>query len=149
MWPFSMFQNRDFEKSKTVLVVDDGEIDRMLAVRSLEKVGYNILEAASGKKAIDVASQEVPDLILLDFVMPDMKGPEVCEILKSEPKTKDIPVIFLTSMDTPYSIIDGFDKGADNYLTKPIKPREIVYQVTLMLKDIERHRNLSTQKEVN
>lgn len=120
------------QRTKTVLVIDDSDLDRHVATSILEKNFY-VLTAPGGREGIEMARAKQPDLILLDFMMPEMKGPEVCHILKGDDRTSHIPVIFLTSMDTPETVVDSFEKGADIYLTKPISRRELVKQVELSL----------------
>lgn len=136
MWPFDYFRSKDFENARTILVVDDSPVDLLFSSRSLSRAGYKILEATGGQQALDVAREHIPDLIVLDYMMKDIKGPVVCQTLKHNENTQHIPVVFLTSMDTPYSIVEGFEKGAENYLTKPIRPGELVRTVTRILKDI-------------
>ena len=120
------------EKTQTVLIIDDSEIDRRVAVSILEKQ-YHILLATSGQEGIALAREKKPDLILLDFVMPLMEGPEVCRILREDGRTRPIPIIFLTSMDTPATVIDSFVEGADFFLTKPISRSELIKQVRATL----------------
>lgn len=119
-------------KSRTVLVIDDSDVDRMFAVRALSK-RYHVLSAAGAKDGLEVAFKERPDLILLDYMMPEMNGPEVCRILKQDYGMLETPVVFLTSMDTPHTVIDGLQEGAEAYLTKPIGQRDLLEEVRLRL----------------
>ncbi|MBF0122587.1 MAG: response regulator [Candidatus Omnitrophica bacterium] len=119
-------------KDKVVLLIDDSDIDRRVAASILER-RYHVLTAASGIEGLKVAREKLPDLILLDFMMPDMQGPDVCRVLKEDETTRHIPVIFLTSMDTPATVIDSFEEGAEIYLTKPISRFELVNQVRATL----------------
>ncbi len=118
---------------KKILVVDDSEVDRRFVERVLSR-RYQVFTADSGRSGIASALQNKPDLILLDYLMPDMKGPEVCHALKSEPSTENIPVIFLTGLDDAGAMVDGFEQGAENYLTKPIGQKDLLRQVAQRLR---------------
>ncbi len=120
-------------RTRTVLVIDDSEVDRTLAVRFLSK-RYNVMVAAGGKEGLEIALRHNPDLILLDIMMPEMNGPEVCHKLKQDPRTEQVPVIFLTSMDTPRTVVDGLEEGAEAYLIKPISKSDLMEQVSLRIK---------------
>ena len=95
-------------KKASVLIVDDNPQNLQLLGGIIYKYGYNVSIASSGLHAIQSASHEVPDLILLDILMPEMDGFEVCKIFKSNPETKDIPIIFLTAMNDYENILHGF-----------------------------------------
>ena len=114
-------------EKKTILVIDDSELDRKTTSGMLTG-RFKVLCATGGREGIAMACAHRPDLILLDFMMPDLKGPEVCRLLKDDPRTRDIPVIFLTSMDTPNHMVDSFEQGAEVYLTKPVSRAELVKQ---------------------
>jgi putative two-component system response regulator len=119
-------------RTKTVLVIDDSEVDRTFALRVLAK-RYYVLSAPGAKEGIEMACKERPDLILLDYMMPEMNGPEVCRILKEDHGMKEIPVVFLTSMDTPQTVIDSLEQGAEAYLTKPIGARDLLEEIHLRM----------------
>jgi putative two-component system response regulator len=119
-------------KTKTVLVVDDSALDRTFVLRVLSP-RYHVLTASGAREGIEVACREKPDLILLDYMMPGMKGPEVCRILKEERGMRDTPVVFLTSMDTPQTVIDALEQGAEAYLIKPIGARDLLAEIRLRL----------------
>ncbi len=112
----------NFAEKPTLLVVDDTP-DNLSLMNSLLKGEYSVKVASSGEKALKIANGETPpDLILLDIVMPGMDGYEVCRILKSEPRTRDIPVIFLTARAQEQDEKMGLELGAVDYITKPISP---------------------------
>jgi len=113
-------------------VIDDSEVDRTFSVRVLSK-RYFVLAAKGAKEGLEIALKQKPDLILLDYMMPGMNGPEVCRILKQDDGMQDIPVVFLTSMDTPQTVIDGLEEGAEAYLTKPIGARDLLEEVELRM----------------
>ncbi len=117
------------DKKALVLVVDD--IPRNLQVLStiLDNEGFDITFASNGKQAIDVANSAMPDLILLDVMMPEMNGFEACQILKSMDKTKHIPIIFITGRSDTESIVEGFKAGAVDYVTKPFNTVEMISRI--------------------
>lgn len=117
-----------------ILLVDD-ESDILEFMRyNLQKEGFVVFTAANGKDAIETAKKEVPDLIILDVMMPEMDGIETCFQLKEIPELKNSLITFLSARGEDYSQIAGFDAGADDYITKPIKPRLLVSRVNAMLK---------------
>ena len=120
--------------SKSILIIDD-ELDiRVLLKYNLEKEGYLVREAANGKDGIEIASHIIPDLILLDVMMPDMDGIETCEKIKKIDKLNNSMICFLTARGEDYSQIAGFDAGADDYITKPIKPKVLVSRINALLR---------------
>lgn len=120
-------------KTRTILVVDDSPLDRTIATRALARK-YHVLAADNGRFGLELARQHRPDLILLDYVMPEMDGPETCAALKADPLTEGIPVIFVTRMDEPSTFVEGMEGGAESFLTKPVKMGELIAEVDLRLK---------------
>ena len=112
--------------SRKILVVDDEKDILELLKYNLEKEGYNVKTASSGKDAIETARDFVPDLILLDIMMPEMDGVETCHQLREVSELNDTFIIFLTARSEEYSEVAGFEAGADDYLNKPIKPRALI-----------------------
>src|SRR5690606_9648736 len=106
----------------------------MLVRDVLEVAEYDVIEALSGPKAIEIAPEELPDLILLDVNMPGMNGFEVCKVLKADRATHHIPVIMLTAQADVDSRVDGIEAGADDYMTKPYSPRELLARVERSLR---------------
>ena len=128
--PLLRNQNRPFEpESFLILVVDDVTKNLQLVMEILEQIGYETTFATGGKKALERLETVKPDLILLDLMMPDMGGLEVCEILKADPRYQKIPVIFLTASNEQESLIDAFAKGAVDYVTKPFHSAELLARV--------------------
>lgn len=118
----------------TVLTVDD-EVDILkLLGYNLRKAGYNVIEAKDGPEALELAVSAVPDLILLDIMLPNMEGTEVLKLLMREDRTADIPVIMLTAKGEEVDRIVGFELGAEDYITKPFSPRELILRVKAVLK---------------
>jgi DNA-binding response OmpR family regulator len=101
--------------------------------RRLRSWGYEPLTADSGEECLRIAEEQPPDLILLDIMMPRMKGRDVCMRLKSNPKTAHIPVIFLTALGLADHIKAGMDLGADDYIVKPFEPAELKERITVCL----------------
>jgi len=115
--------------SRRILIVDDNEGDLKLIQRTVEKIGHQALIAANGKIGFETAKRERPDLILSDCRMPEMDGVEMCKHLKEDPDTKNIPLVFLTSVDTPKTVIECFDMGVENFICKPIRPKVLSSQI--------------------
>jgi CheY-like chemotaxis protein len=131
----NLFGPKVSNKEIKIVVVDDVETNRTFFKRVLEKRGYTVLTAVNGPEGIELIRKEQPKLVLLDFVMPGMKGPEVCRIIKMGDATKEIPVLFLTSVDAPTDIIECYEQGAENFLTKPIQAGELIKHVEMILED--------------
>ena len=119
--------------AKRVLAIDDDRIQRTMIQTTLQKRGYSVFTAETGESGLNMAFELKPDLVILDVVLPVMSGHEVCRRLKADQRTKDIPVIFLTSQDSPGDVIEHYELGADIHLTKPINSKELVTQVQISL----------------
>ncbi len=120
--------------SFTILVADDNPVNRKLMAKTLQKEGFRIVTAGSGKEARRMAAAEPPDLILLDIRMPGETGFDVIKHFKADARTASIPVIFLTGVTDVDSKIEGFNLGAVDYITKPFHPQEVSARVSLHLK---------------
>lgn len=112
-----------------VLVVDDEADIVELLTYNLEKEGYLVASASDGKKAIEVAKTFIPDLIILDIMMPNMDGIEAGRIIRAIPELKNTYLLYLTARSEEYSEIAAFELGADDYITKPIKPRALMSRI--------------------
>jgi putative two-component system response regulator len=133
------------ENSKPlVLIVDDNPVNIDVLVDTL-RLDYRLGVAKSGTRAIVFAESHPPDLILLDIMMPEMNGFDVCEQLKSSPKTREIPVIFITAMNEPEQISRGFKVGAVDYITKPFHATEVLARVRTHLSIMEMREALNVQ----
>lgn len=119
-------------KKPTILIVDDQETVIKVMERMLSGP-YELLVAKSGESALEIAKNKLPDLILLDMVMPGMDGIEVCQRLVADPLTTGIPVIFVTSMDDRHNEETGFRAGAVDYITKPPSPAIVLARVGVHL----------------
>lgn len=112
-----------------LLIVDDISMNIDLLGKILTEEGYRVFSATSGEKAIQIVMQKKIDLMLLDIIMPDMDGLQVCRQLKAESKTREIPVIFITAKANETDIVQGFDAGAVDYITKPFRSAELLARV--------------------
>ena len=116
-----------------ILIAEDERDIRDFLVLALQVSGFNVIEARNGEEAIVLANSHKPDLILLDVRMPKVGGFQACETLKSDPDTKDIPVVFLSAYANKDEIRQGLALGADEYLTKPISPDVLADRVSYIL----------------
>lgn len=124
-------------KEIKILLVDD-DIDILEIVGfNLEAEGYQVLKASNGKEAIQKAKAEIPNLIILDVMMPEMDGIETCENIRKIPDLQNTIVTFLTARGEDYSQVAGFEVGADDYITKPIKPKLLVSKVKALLRRVK------------
>ncbi len=121
-----------------ILVVDDNALDRELLKDMLGAEGYQIVTAQDGEEALEKIEQELPDLILLDVIMPRLDGYGVCREIKSDPRTLLIPVIMVTSLQATEERITGIEMGADEFLSKPYNRQELLTRVRSLLK-LKRH----------
>ena len=117
-----------------ILVVDDVEENLEIVRVRLEAQGYEIETAGSGREALERAGQIVPDLILLDIMMPEMDGIEVTRRLKADEALRTIPIILLTAKSSIEDVVAGLDAGGDDYLTKPFEPAILVARVRSLLR---------------
>ena len=130
----SIFKPKTQQKHIKILVIEDTEVDQRLACAAIESGGYTALKAGDGKTGFELAKLEIPNLIILDYNLPDLKGPEVCKLIKADPGTSNIPVLFLTSLTDPKYVVNCFEQG-ENYLSKPISSKLLLKQINSILKD--------------
>jgi len=123
-------------KEKILVVEDEQDIVKMLEY-NLKKEGFRTLSVYDGEDALDSASREHPDLIVLDLMLPGIDGLEVCKTLKSESKTASIPIIMLTAKSQESDKIVGLELGADDYVTKPFSPRELIARIKAVLRRVK------------
>jgi len=122
------------DKRSKILIVDD-EIDTLLPLKmSLEVEDYLVLGASNGYEALELAKTNIPDLIILDIMMPGMDGYEVCSRLKKDPVMRNIPVIMLTAKDAIREKVKGLDIGADDYVTKPFNLNELKARIKSVIR---------------
>jgi DNA-binding response OmpR family regulator len=131
-----------------VLVVDDTEANVKLVRALLRGAGYEVVAAASGTEALSMATSENPDLILLDIMLPDLTGFEICQRLRAAPDTRQTPILFLTALHEMEDHMKAMDVGGDDVLTKPINKLELLTRVRSLLRvrrlttEVERQRRL-------
>ncbi len=131
---------------KILLVDDEPDIVEFLGY-NLKKEGYEVLSASNGKDAIEIAKKEIPQLIVLDVMMPDMDGIETCREIREQKGLQDVLIAFLTARSEDYTQIAGFEVGADDYITKPIKPRVFMSRVKALLRRLQSTTNTDSNVE--
>ena len=117
-----------------ILVVEDEEDILELIAYNLKGDGYSVIEASSGEKALDQVSSHNPDLILLDLMLPTIDGLEVCKRLKGHATTRDVPIIIVSAKGEEADVVTGLELGADDYVPKPFRPRELIARVKAVLR---------------
>ena len=125
------------KKDIKILLVDDEKDILEIVGYNLSQEGYQISTASNGKEAIIKAKKELPQLIILDVMMPEMDGIEACENIRKIPELQDTIITFLTARSEDYSQVAGFDAGADDYIAKPIKPKVLVSKVKALLRRLK------------
>lgn len=122
------------KQSQKILVVDDEEAIRELLKYNLQKTGFEVKTASDGEQALDIAKKFLPDVVLLDIMMPKMDGVETCRRLRDNPQLQKTFIIFLTARSEEYSEVAAFEVGADDYITKPIKPRALISRIQALFR---------------
>ena len=135
------------ERKPTVLVVEDEKDIRELVRYALAEEGFPVLEAGDGEQALAWARKERPGLLVLDLMLPGMSGLDVCRTLRADPRTSKLPIVMLTARATEVDKVLGLEIGADDYVTKPFSPRELVARVKAIVRrayggDLERPREV-------
>ncbi|HMM11018.1 MAG TPA: response regulator transcription factor [Bacteroidales bacterium] len=126
----------DFSKFRILLIDDESDVLEFLSY-NLKREGFQVSQANNGLEAISKAKAETPHLIVLDVMMPGMDGIETCEELKKIPSLKSTFIVFLTARGEDYSQISGFEAGADDYVTKPIKPKLLISRLKALLRRLQ------------
>jgi len=129
----------------TILVVDDEEPIQELLRFNLEKEGYLVCEAKDGQEALNSVEKDQPDLVVLDLMLPGMDGLEVCRKLRSNPKFQQIPIIMLTAKGEEFDKVLGLELGADDYMSKPFSPRELLARIKARLRRLNSLEEADTQ----
>jgi len=125
-----------------ILIIDDSRMNRMVLNRNLSREGYELLEAESADAALTILDYRKPELILLDVVMPAMSGFDLCRLLKQQRSTQEIPIIFITSLDSTEDKIKGLELGAVDFITKPFNTAEILARVRTQVKLRQMYRTI-------
>ncbi|MBS1637294.1 MAG: response regulator transcription factor [Bacteroidetes bacterium] len=126
--------SNDNNSNYKILLVDDEQDILDFVSYNLKKEGFQVFTALNGRDAINIAKKEIPQLIILDVMMPEMDGIETCREIREIDNLKDVMVAFLTARNEDYSQIAGFEVGADDYITKPIKPRVLSSRIKALLR---------------
>ncbi|MFH2122098.1 MAG: response regulator [Pseudomonadota bacterium] len=119
---------------ETILIVEDDENIQQLVGYNLAKAGFNVLYADNGEQALASVKRELPDLMVLDIMLPTLNGFEVCKILRKDPQTRTLPIIMLTAKGEENDVTAGLDLGADDYITKPFSPKILVSRIKSILR---------------
>lgn len=125
--------NEDHERRPRVVIADDDPDIRRLVEMTVTNAGCDVTVASDGEEALERVRDSIPDLVILDVLMPRMDGWEVARALKSDPATREVPVMFLTSRGQEHDVLEGFDSGAIDYMVKPFSPRELQVRVRSVL----------------
>lgn len=135
-------------KRMTVLVVDDNNVNTMLVRKILTKQGYSVESASNGMEALEKIKKWIPDLILLDIMMPTMDGYETCRRIKEDKRSREIPILFLSALDETDAILKGFEAGGVDYVPKPFEPQELLARVNahISLAQMSRENRLYAQE---
>ena len=121
-------------QNKNILVVEDDPDIKELISFNLSNQGHQVFEANNGELGIEKAREQLPELILLDLMLPGMHGLDVCRIIKADQETKDIPIIMVTAMGQEEDIVKGLETGADDYITKPFSIKVLLARVSAVLR---------------
>ncbi len=122
------------ERRGAILVVEDEEDIRRLLAINLRREGFEVIAVERGQQALDAAERAVPALVILDLMLPDLSGKEVCKRLRAAPATRDVPVLMLTARSEEIDRVVGFEVGADDYVTKPFSVRELMLRIRAILR---------------
>jgi two-component system alkaline phosphatase synthesis response regulator PhoP len=137
------------QAAQRILVVDDEEDLLELVRYNLSKEGYTVECVASGEDALKAARRQPPDLIVLDLMLPSVDGLEVCRRLKSDSKTRDVPIIMLTAKSEESDMIAGLERGADDYIAKPFSPRVLNARIKALLRRHEAQRQTALETTID
>jgi two-component system, OmpR family, alkaline phosphatase synthesis response regulator PhoP len=131
-----------------ILVVDDEEPIRELIRYNLEKESFTVVSAENGAEALRLARSEIPGLVILDLMLPDMSGLDVCRVLKNDTKTAAVPIIMVTAKTEDIDIVTGLELGADDYVTKPFSPKVLIARIRSVLRRTGRDKNVQNADEL-
>jgi len=133
---FGLFSKNDQKRPlATILVIEDSEGDRALIRRTLEKKNYSVISANDGESGLKIVRERKVDAIILDYLLPGMNGLEVCRILKEDKRTRNIPTIFLTVVESGEAILECYGSGAESYMHKPIDAKTLLVEVKSILSE--------------
>lgn len=122
---------RQVKERGAILVVEDADDLRETLAWNLERHGYRVLQAADGKTGLDLALSESPDLVILDLMLPELDGRQICRMIR---KTSNVPILMLTALSREADVVNGLDLGADDYVTKPFSLREMLARINALMR---------------
>lgn len=125
---------KKYRIQKTIVLIEDNQTDAAYIKNWLKKKGFNVYAAETAEKGIDLVNRVKPDLVFTDYNLPSMDGAKICSSITTATETCDIPVIILTALDSPVTIIKSFESGAYDYITKPYLINQIGRQLKIVLK---------------
>lgn len=134
---------------KTILVVDDEQDLLDLIEYNLRNEGFEVIQAENGLEGIRLAREKKPDLVLLDIMMPKLDGLQVCEMMRRDASIRSIPIIFLTARGDEKTEVEGLDRGADDYITKPISTRKLMSRIKAVLRRFDDNERLEPRITVH
>lgn len=132
-----------------LLLVDDDAVPRIVLARQLARRGFEVRQAASGAEALQLAGTGWPQALVLDYLMPDMDGLAVLQRLRADAATAELPILLLTTLDDPATLVDAFEQGVDDYVTKPGHPDEVSVRLIRLLRQAERRAHLTQAATVD
>ena len=133
---------------RVLVVEDEADLSELIAYH-LKQQGHHITQCATGQSALEAIENDVPDLVVLDIMLPDISGVEVCRRLRKSDRTENIPVLFVTAKGEEVDRVVGFEVGADDYVTKPFSPRELTLRVEAILRRAHAHKTSDDANIVN
>lgn len=136
------------KKNSTILLVDDEPDILEIIDYNLTNEGYNVITAENGIEAINKAKKHLPQLVILDVMMPEMDGMEACEKLRNIPELENTVITFLSARGEDYSQVAGFNAGADDYITKPIRPKVLISKVKALLRRFNKETNVEVDNTI-
>lgn len=140
---------QDTIKGHTILLIDDEQDILEFLSYNLKKEGYKVLTASNGEEGVKMVQQMSPSLILLDVMMPKMDGIETCQVIRKDLNITQPIIAFLTSRAEDYSQIAGFEAGADDYITKPVRPRLLISKVESLLRRLDKQDSINLEENSN
>lgn len=134
---FRKFDNKNEREGPlaSILVIEDSEADRILIQRTLERKNYSVILVHDGEAGLKIARERKVDLIILDYFLPGKNGVEICKTLKEDEKTKSIPIIFLTVVESGEAILECYGEGAESYMHKPINAKDLLREIKSILSE--------------
>ncbi len=137
-----MSEEKSIKTTPRILVVDDVDTNRFILRDIITEMGYQPILTENGFQALKMVQHANPELVILDIAMPQMDGFEVCEKIKANPETRDIPIIFISAFDDPQDVVRGFEHGCEDYITKPFIPEVVKVRIGMQLKLHEANRKM-------